>query len=109
MRKTFFVLGVDKLSYNVLGDKMKKIKEVVSQVKDYGNQLMLNCERITVSERKKVFIENYNDILEITDDFIKFKELVINGNKLRIISVSKYFMEIAGQITGLTFLGDKDE
>ena len=45
---------------------MKKITNVFSKIKKANDELFLNIEKITIINRNKIFIQNYEEILEIT-------------------------------------------
>lgn len=77
---------------------MKKITNLFSNIKNYNDEVFLRLEKITIIGRNKIYIQNYDEIEEIQDHFIKLKNVTIKGNNLKITSVSKYFIEIVGKI-----------
>lgn len=87
---------------------MKKISQVFSKFKNVNDEMFLNVEKITIINRNKIFIQNYEEIYEIDDEIIKLAKITIKGKKLKILSISKYFLEISGQILDVN-LGDAYE
>jgi YabP family len=82
---------------------MKKVKELVTRTKDIQQSLLLNDEKITIINQGKIMIQNYQELLEIDEKKLTFKNLIITGKDLKILNISKYFVEIEGQILGLAF------
>ncbi len=77
---------------------MKKMTNIFSKIKNVNDQLFLNSEKITIVDQNKVLIQNYNEIKEIQDEIIQLSKITIRGSKLKINSISKYFIEISGII-----------
>lgn len=77
---------------------MKKLTNVFSKLRSVNDQLFLNSEKITIIDQNKVFIQNYNEIKEIQDEIIQLSKITIVGRKLKLVSISKYFIEISGDI-----------
>ncbi len=84
---------------------MKKISNIFSKIKNTNDALFLNIEKITIINRNKLFIQNYKEIIEISDALIKLTKITIIGKQLKIVSISKFFVEITGQILDIR-LGD---
>jgi hypothetical protein len=80
-----------------------KVKELVTKTKDIRQTMLLNDEKITIINQGKLMIQNYQELLEIDDTKLTFKNLIITGRNLKILNISKYFVEIEGQIFGLMF------
>lgn len=88
---------------------MKKVKGFFSKVNEVKDEMFLNVEKITILNRKQVFIQNYDEVEEIKEEYIKLRNIVVTGKLLRIKTISKYFLEIAGDIEDIKLLGDKNE
>ncbi|QVK19162.1 YabP/YqfC family sporulation protein [Mycoplasmatota bacterium] len=87
---------------------MKKLSQVFSKLKNVNDEMFLNVEKITVINRNKIYIQNYQEIYEIDDEFIKLSKITIKGKNLKLLSISKYFLEISGEILDIN-LGDAYE
>lgn len=88
---------------------MKKVKGFLGKVNEVKDEMFLNVEKITILNRKQVFIQNYDEVEEINDEYIKLRNVKIFGKFLRIKSISKYFLEIIGEIDDIKLLGGNDE
>ncbi|GEM_PF-1011904 len=88
---------------------MKKVKGFFSKVNEVKDEMFLNVEKITILNRKQVFIQNYDEVEEIKEEYIKLRNIVVTGKLLRIKTISKYFLEIVGDIEDIKLLGDKNE
>lgn len=87
---------------------MKNIKSVFTKIKNLNDEIMLNQEKITILNRNRVLIQNYGEILEINDEVIKLTKLKITGKNLKLAMISKYFLELNGNIYHVDF-GDYNE
>jgi len=88
---------------------MKKVKGFLGKVNEVKDEMFQNVEKITILNRKQVFIQNYDEVEEINDEYIKLRNVKIIGKFLRIKSISKYFLEIIGEIDDIKLLGGNDE
>lgn len=88
---------------------MKKVKGFFSKVNEVKDEMFLNVEKITILNRKQIFIQNYDEVEEIKEEYIKLRNIVVTGKLLRIKTISKYFLEIVGDIEDIKLLGDKNE
>ncbi|NLC94694.1 MAG: hypothetical protein GX676_03270 [Bacilli bacterium] len=88
---------------------MKKVKGFFSKVNEVKDEMFLNVEKITILNRKQVFIQNYDEVEEIKEEYIKLRNIVVTGKLLRIKTIIKYFLEIVGDIEDIKLLGDKNE
>lgn len=91
----------------VVGDSMKQFRHFVDKTKRMEEQFFLKQEKVTIIDQEKVFIQNYSEILEISESSIRLKNMTINGNNLRMRTISQYFMEIEGTITGIELGGKR--
>lgn len=87
---------------------MKKVRKVLTKLKKMNEEVFLKEERITIVDREKFLIQNYQEIAEITDKEIRLKTMRILGNDLKIMSISKYFLEVNGKLEMIVF-GDNHE
>lgn len=87
---------------------MKKLRNVFTKIKDINDEYMLNNEKVTIMNRSKVMIQNYDKIIEINDEVIRLSKLKILGQNLKLKTISKYFLEITGKINLIDF-GDQYE
>ncbi len=87
---------------------MSKISQIFSKLKNANDEMFLNVEKITIVNRKKIYIQNYKEIYEIGDTLIKFAKVTIKGQHLKIVTISKYFVEISGDIIDVN-LGDVND
>jgi hypothetical protein len=83
--------------------------KIFSNIKHYNDQLFENVEKITIVDREKVYIQNYNEIIEIKENEIRLSRLVIKGKNLKIVGISKYFLEVNGNISDVFLGAIKDE
>jgi hypothetical protein len=83
--------------------KVNKAKNLLRQIKSANDELLLKDQRITISNQNKCFIQNYDEVLEIADNQIILKSMTIQGQRLKIVNISKYFIEISGTIDSLSF------
>ncbi|MDF2698549.1 MAG: YabP family [Haloplasmataceae bacterium] len=88
---------------------MKNMGKIFSNIKHYNDQLFENVEKITIVDREKVYIQNYNEIIEIKENEIRLSRLVIKGKNLKIVGISKYFLEVNGNISDVFLGAIKDE
>lgn len=84
---------------------MKVLRNVTQKTKQMEETLFFKEEKVTVINGKKVVIQNYKDLISITDTEIILSNLKVIGRQLRLKLISKYFMEIEGIITGVQFGG----
>jgi sporulation protein YqfC len=87
---------------------MRPIGAVFSKIKKINDEIFLKHEKITIIDRNRLLIQNYGEILEINDDLIKLSKMTITGKNLKFEMISKYFIEISGNVKKLD-LGDKHE
>lgn len=80
---------------------MSKLSKLLANIKHYNNELFQNIEKITIIDKSRIYIQNYNEIEEIQDKFIKLSKILIIGEDLKVISISKYFLEITGKISDI--------
>ena len=60
------------------------------------NKLVI-CLKISI-ENKIVAVDNYEQIIEISDALIKLKKLIIKGNNLKIKYLDKYRVVLQGEV-----------
>lgn len=86
---------------------MKNIKRMVHKTKDFKNQMSLSEQKVTILNKSKMFIQNYEKLIEITDDVITLQNLKVIGKKLKIVTISKFFIEITGTIYTIQLQGEQ--
>ena len=79
---------------------MRPIGAVFSKIKKINDEIFLKHEKITIIDRNRLLIQN--------DDLIKLSKMTITGKNLKFEMISKYFIEISGNVKKLD-LGDKHE
>lgn len=85
--------------------KLAQIRRTSRKLK---RQLTLRQEKITIIDGEKMYLENYPDLIEITDDALVLKNLTIQGKDLKVARISKYFVVIEGKIQRLEY-GERHE
>lgn len=62
---------------------------------------MRNLEnlKITIYNDKRIIIENYNKLLDLTENLIRIDIYTIHGNFLKLKQMDNYMIEILGEIT----------
>lgn len=85
--------------------KLAQIRRTSRKLK---RQLTLRQEKITIIDGEKIYLENYPDLIEITDDALVLKNLTIQGKDLKVARISKYFVVIEGKIQRLEY-GERHE
>ena len=86
---------------------MKIIRGLLQKTRRFEQAFFLKEERVTVMGGRKVIIQNYKDLLFITDTEVFLSNLKITGNNLKVTTLSQYVMEVEGNVSGITFMGDR--
>ncbi len=83
----------------------KHLKQKVSEVLEFPDDIVLNLPKVTLIGDVKVFIENHCGILEYTISRVRLYttvgELTVNGDKLKIRSIVPKEICIEGKIKGI--------
>ncbi|ERJ13827.1 YabP/YqfC family sporulation protein [Haloplasma contractile] len=87
----------------------KKITDLFNNVRSVNEKMLYNMQKITILNKNNIYIQNYSEILEIGEEKIQLKELSIIGKNLKIVKMSKYYIEIIGDIHDLHFGDDRNE
>lgn len=84
---------------------MKVLRQVTQKTKQMEEAMFFKEERVTVINERKIIIQNYRDLLSISETEVVLSNLRIVGEDLRIKTISKFIMEIEGKIHHLSFGG----
>ncbi len=88
---------------------MNKLTNLFGKIKNVNDEMFLKVEKITIVNKSKIYIQNYGELHEINDDMIKLSNMTITGKNLKIMTISKYFLEVTGMIFSVNFRGDMNE
>ena len=82
---------------------MKNLRQFVNKTKDIRKTVTLSDEKITIVSQSKIWVQNYQELKEITDDQLTLKNLKISGKEIKIMVISKYFIEVEGNFNKIEF------
>ena len=86
---------------------MKRGINRINQLLEMPEEITTNKPRITIVGFDKLVIENYKNILEYDEVFIKINTFIgaisINGFNLRLIQMNKEDLMITGKIDSIDF------
>jgi sporulation protein YqfC len=95
----------DEKNYNSV--KTKSIKEKINTMLDLPKDIIINVPRVTIVGFEDFLIENYRSILEYELDKIRVDTnegtVILTGEKLYIIELSKESILIKGKINSVEF------
>ena len=87
------------------GERFKDAKAQAADALGLPKDVIVGEPVITITGRRKVYIENYNRIISFTDQEIRLQaktcKILICGKRIRIEYYTKDEMLIAGQITAV--------
>lgn len=80
----------------------KSKKERITEMLDMPKEVVLDIPKLTVYSNNQLTIENYNGILEYTDEYIRLKTSVktiaISGQNLELRTITDIDVLIEGNI-----------
>ncbi len=91
-----------------MGKRLNKISELL----EMPEEIMTNKPRLTILGFEELVIENYKNILEYDEIYIKVNTYIgvinISGFGLKLIQMNKDDIMITGKISGIDFEGFED-
>ena len=89
-----------------------KLSKNVGEVLDFPPDVAGNGPRITITGRQEILVENYLEIIELTDEEIHLDttegELIFNGKGFVLKTVLATELRIGGELISLTYRGGSE-
>ena len=85
----------------------QKIRKKINAIIDLPSEIILNTPKITLDSNEKIWIENFNGLIEFSDSFIRVDTktctVVIEGGNLSINYMTKEEICIFGIIKSIVY------
>lgn len=86
----------------------KSKKEILTEMLDMPKEVVLDLPKLTVYSDNQLTVENYNGLLEYTDEYIRLKTtgkvIAVRGKGLELRTITDIDVLIEGEIKNIEYL-----